>query len=400
MKRDLIKVFIGENLSKATLLAVNLLLISMMSVPEYARFTLLFSVTMLGSQLACAATERLYIVDYENFAPFARQALFASLSLCIVAVLVYLHGAVSLLESAIVSGAMFILSLQQFRRITYQQRQYFGFYVVADLLKSSIWLVGVIALFHIGGQLTAAAALTLLVFASIAGLLCMPKVPREGVTIQKYRLRELFLAIGGNFEVYSYTLLAAVLPYMAVLLVSQSENDALVATYGAAMRFQAVTASVIQVLNVVILPKISTAVSSGQGSNFLRSSHKKIPIMSAAIFIVTLIVSLTMPYVDGGKYPDAPYVFVLLSGCSWMSLISVSSVNYLLARHAYRQILIAMIAGLLVILISSIFLQLYSREYGVAYSALLGYVIIASFILVAARRKSILDMSAGQRAIE
>ncbi|MGS7251613.1 lipopolysaccharide biosynthesis protein [Pseudomonas anuradhapurensis] len=399
MKRDLIKVFIGENLSKAILLAVNLLLISMMSVSEYAQFTLLFSLTMLGTQLACAATERLYIVDHENFAPFARQALFGSLSLCLVAVLVYLHGMVSLLENAIVCGAMLILSLQQFRRITYQQRQYFGFYVVADLLKSTIWLVSVVTLFYIVGQLTAAVALTLLVFASIAGLLCMPKVPPEDLAIRQYRLRDLFSAIAGNFEVYSYTLLAAVLPYMAVLLVSQSENDVLVATYGAAMRFQAVTASVIQVLNVVILPKISTAVSSGQGPKFLKSSHKKIPIMSAIIFLVTLIVSLAMPYVDGGKYPDAPHIFIVLSGCSWMSLISVASVNYLLARHAYRQILIAMIAGLLVIVISSIFLQLYFQKYGIAYAALSGYVVIASFIFVAAKRKSILDVSAEQRAI-
>lgn len=399
MKRDLIKVFIGENLSKAILLTVNLLLISMMSVPEYARFTLLFSLTMLGAQLACAATERLYIVDYENFAPFARQALFASLSLCLIVVLVYLHGVVSLLEGAIVCSAMLILSLQQFRRITYQQRQYFGFYVVADLLKSSIWLVGVMALFYIGDGLTAAVALALLVFASIAGLLCMPKVPGGDLVVRQYRLRDVFLVIAGNFEVYSYTLLAAVLPYMAVLLVSQSENDALVATYGAAMRFQAVTASVIQVLNVVILPKISIAVSSGQGPQFLKLSYKRIPIMSAVIFLVTLIVSLMMPYVDGGKYPDAPYVFMVLSGCSWMSLISVTSVNYLLARHAYRQILIAMIAGLVVIVLSNAFLQLFFQQYGVAYAAFSGYVVIASFILVAARRRSILDVSAEQRAI-
>lgn len=396
MKRDLVKVFIGENLSKVILLIVNVLLISMMTVSEYAKFTLLFSVTMLGSQLACAAIERLYIVDYVEFAPYAKSALFASLAICLVGVLIYIYASVTLIESMVVCGAMIATSLQQFRRIKYQQRQYFGFYAASDLIKSSIWFLGVVSVFYIWGQLTAIIALSVLIIASSVSLISMPRVPVDDFMAPKYNCAKVLRVLTNNLDVYVYTLLAAILPYMAVLLANQTENENLIATYGAAMRFQAITASIIQVFNVVFLPKISTAVAIGQGAVFLRSSLKKMPIMSVVLLMVIIFVSYLIPYVDGGKYPDAVFVYIVLSGCSWMSLISVSSINYLLANHAYRLILVAMVSGLMTLVISSSIFEMYSPKFGIAYASLLGYMVVSSFLLFCALRSSV--QSDSQRA--
>lgn len=390
MKKDLMKVFVGENLSKGLLLLVSLFLIHGMAVGAYAQFTKLFTLIMLGSQLACAAIERLYIADHENFKVYARQALLAAVGICVFFVLLYLWDITAVFERFAVVGCLIALSLFQYRRITYQQSQRFSHYLLADLLRNSCWFVAVICLYFMYGEMSALCAVLLLLGATILGLCVMPKgsCSSQAVSV-KPSAREVLSVVYKNVDVYLYTLVAAVLPYMAVLVAGHSGDSTVTATYGAAMRYQAIIATSIQVMNVVYLPKITADVGCGAGEKFLWSSFRTIPLLSVAVLFVVGAIVLVMPYIDKGRYPDAPLVFSILAGCSWLSMLAVSSVNYLLANKVYRPILVAMVLGMAVIVLFNALFQNLIPVMGIALSSLLGYAVINVLMIMMARKFSL-----------
>jgi hypothetical protein len=108
--------------------------------------------------------------------------------------------------------------------------------------------------------------------------------------------------------------------------------------------------------------------------------------MTIAAVAITVLVAYAIPYVDKGKYPDAPAVFMFFAGCSWLSLISVASINYLLAMQVYRPILITMALGLLLTLISYFVFSMYFPVLGIAMSSLAGYIVINGMLIWCARK--------------
>lgn len=400
MKKQLLKVFFGENLSKGLLLLVSLILINGMSVTAYAQFTKLFTLIMLGSQLACAAVERLYIADHENFRPYAARALWGCMAVCVVAVLGYLWDEITVLERMSVVGGLVFLSLFQYRRIIYQQSQSFSHYLLADILRNSCWLVAVVWFYFAHLEISALLATLLLSGATVVGLCVMPRVePSQQHVNDKPSFMEVLSVMCKNADVYVYTLVAAVLPYMAVLMASHTSDSTLTATYGAAMRYQAIIATCIQVMNVVYLPKISEYVSRGESEQFLRSSLRAIPVLSVFVILVVIAIVLVIPYIDKGRYPDAPLVFSVLAGCSWMSMLAVSSVNYLLATKVYRPILVAMMLGLFAIVVGNFYLQGVFPVLGVALASLFGYMVINLFIIMKARKLSLVRCLSGESKV-
>lgn len=398
MKRELIKVFIGENFSKSLLLIVNLVLISGMSVSQYAQFTLLFSLVLLGSQLVCAATERLYIADYDNFRVYSKQALIGCMGICLIIFIIYLDGISTISEKVTVCIALVILSLYQFRRITYQQRQNYSLYLIADIFKNGGWLISILVLFYLNVEASAEIAILLLVVSAMIGFVFVPKIAHpiiEGGKAPSYQ--DVFRVVLKNSDVYIYTLIGAVLPYIPVLMAARTGQDSIIATYGSAMRYQAIVASFTQVLNVVYLPKLAAQVKNGQALGFLEASYRSIPKMSAGFLLVTVAVFIAIPYVDEGRYPNAPAIFALLAGCSWLSLIAVSSINYLLAKHVYRPILLIMIFGCCLIIIANIILKIYFPVVGIALASLFGYAVINGLLIAKARKIASGEMRSNDR---
>lgn len=128
LKSPVIRVLFGDALAKFFLLVANIFLIQKLDINEYSTFAVLSSAIFLGYQLACAPIERLYIAEHHQY----RGAIVPLLLLFSLAgglaTYTWMVDAPSALWLVLVLGGVVILSLYQFVRIQFQQReQFFGF---------------------------------------------------------------------------------------------------------------------------------------------------------------------------------------------------------------------------------------------------------------------------------
>lgn len=384
MKLEIIKVFIGEVASKGILLVASLMLINLMSIEGYSKFTIIMTLLMLGSQLVCAAVERLYIASHEEFSKHA----WCLVLLCIIIfssiIVFYLWRKASPAEIVLTCLGVFLLSVHQFGRIKFQQKQNFLLYIISDLMKNAGWLIflGLAVLFK--SEITPILAVSLLLVSAAISLIIL--FPAQKGLLRSQSIPSIILVLKQYGSVYIYTGVAAMMPYLPIIIANNHEQEELVATYGAAMRYQAIVAMLVQVFNSVYLPKLAA-----RGRSLAYSYLRETLGLIALIFFVGLlgvaIIFFAIPYIDGGKYPDSQGIFLVFSMCTLSSMVSVTSINYLLINSQYRVILLIMLFGFCSTIVCSEFLSPYFPIYGIALSSLFGFLIINSLVSYQAWKK-------------
>lgn len=383
MRGKVILVLSGDALSKVLLLLVNILLIRVLTVPDYAKFTLIFSVLMLGYQLVCAAIERLYIADFEAFSPHATRLLAVSVMFFGGVLMLYLYSSTTGADLLLFLLGLTILSAYQFERIKFQQQQRFRQFSGVELIKNGGWFFLVLGWGAYSGGATPLSALGSLFVAAGVGLIYMRLVAGRSLPSSKKSGPEnsLLTMLRKSSDVFLYTLLAALMPYLPVFMVNLSGQNDTLATYGAAMRYQGIMGMLVYALNSVYLPTISQASSCDEARSFAFRFYRTLPIAGLTVCMAIIGFSICIPYIDGGRYPMTPYVFVVLAACGFLSLTSIPAVNQLLAQRHYRQILIAISSGIAVNWIAFVVLKGVFPMLGAALASLAGYAVANSIIV-------------------
>jgi O-antigen/teichoic acid export membrane protein len=385
MLKRIITVFLGDGFSKAINIGVSLYLISFLTVDQYAYFTVVFTSIMMSYQVACGLIERLYITDHSNFVIARRSRLLIALPIGGI----FFVYTVAVLESK--AGLVFLAGYSAFicfqiLRIVAQKDENFRRFVILDVLKNSIWAALTAALVFLGAQ-TADYYLMALVFSAWVVVLCVSymacSVSRNELSGMPGRdgIISSFSYLMMRADIVFYSILTGCMPYIALVLASFVGAAETVATYGVAMRYQALFSMVVYAINVVLLPRMASG-SIEEVKHIIGVFYKKIPYALLASILAIGIVWFAMPLLGAGKYSGGQLAFVLFAGCSMCSLVSAPAATYLLALRQYRNMLKSICLGLLAIVIALPIMLVFSEFYGVVLACAFGYLCSAGALIL------------------
>jgi len=341
---------------------------------------------MMAYQVACGLIERLYISDYSNFLVVARRS-YLVIALPIGSIFFFYTAAILEIKAGLVFVAGYSAFIYfQILRIAAQKNENFRKFVILDVLKNSIWAVLTAVLIFIGAQ-TADYYLMALISSAWIVVLCVSYIARSAFrndlsnSPERGGLLNALNYLLRKVDVVLYSILTGCMPYIALVLVSFIAAAETVATYGVAMRYQALFSMVVYAINVVLLPRMASG-DIEEVKHIISVFYKKIPYVFLASVLAIGVVCSLMPFLGAGKYSGGQLAFVLFAGCSLCSLISAPAATYLLARKQYRSMLKSICLGLLSIVISLPVMLVFSEFYGVALACALGYLCSAGALIL------------------
>lgn len=386
-----LRVFLGDGLAKVSLFIANILLVRELSIAEYSAFSILSGAIFLGYQLACSPIERLYIAEHQRFRFVAKPLLVAFSVLAAFFsyfVIAKQHEIVSL---AVVLVGVVLLALYQFFRIQLQQRQWFLLFSVAELLKNILWLALLLLFLYVAFEevYSGIVSVALLILAALVSLLIIS--PFAGLKVEDESRRALSLAgvwrlLGEGKFVFGYSIVAAVHPYIPFALVAHYSGDQVIGSYGAAMRYIGIISMAGAAINVVFLPHMAKMKSTPDALNdFVISFVKRFILFAPALLVFALIVSWLITFVDDGKYPSLPYVFMAFSFLQVISIFSAPFINLLLIHRRSRVVFLIMISGVIASLVSALPLQVFIPDFAPVIGTCLGYMVISALSVISSQ---------------
>jgi len=386
-----IAVTLGADVFAKALLAVaTILAIRFLPVAEYAHYTVLLAVGSVVGQAVTGVLDRFYIVGQrelpaDNLEP-SLAVLYLGLPLLLSQVMWFLpmvgDGAVLVATAFAVS----ICLLQQ-AKVIHQRRLRFASFSMIELSKSAAFLLGlgayvVLAAPRAQGVLLIQ-SLTMIVVA-LPTLILSVRWSQASLAGINALARKL---LGRRYRgLVLFVLLASVFPQTGILITSVALGTEDLAEFGAAHRYYLLLTLVLAATHVVLLPRMAQAKDkAGIMSNL--GEYRRVLLAAVPLVLVSIALSpLIMPWLDDGKYPNAPVVFQILALGALVSMVLSPFVNVLMRWEAYDYVAGVVAFGLLFYLALGVPLANWLGPPGVAMATLAAYAFVDGMFFVRARR--------------
>ncbi len=390
--RPILRIAAGDLVSKGLLVGINLYLIRHLAVDEYSHFTVLLTAVFLGYQLACGPLERLYIAEHDRYRSHLTSLQWVLGGASALGGVLWLWRSIDVADAALIVTGVFLLSAYQVSRIRLQQRMEFTLFSVAEILKNGMWLVTLLLFLAVPLFAPGSSALLALLVGTFVAMALMRFITRARPAPQERRAsgRDVGRVLWDTRYVIAYSLVGAVVPYLPVMMANALGSDALTATYGAAMRYTAILGMAVFAVNTALLPQMATLGRDEQGRQLLMQRLKRNAPWALLLFVAAvLLIWIVIPYVDRGKYPLLPQVFLILAVTPALSLVSTPYINMLLVDGRARAVLAAMSAGLAVNLVAYALLGASTNALAPAWASGLAYltITVATVGCVATKRR-------------
>ncbi|MEO5698786.1 MAG: hypothetical protein ABIQ60_16820 [Burkholderiaceae bacterium] len=390
--RSVLRIAAGDLVSKGLLVGINLYLIRHLAVDEYSHFTVLLTAVFLGYQLACGPLERLYIAEHERYGSHLTSLQWVLSGASALGGVLWLWRTIDAVDAVLIVTGVFLLSAYQVSRIRLQQRMEFTLFSIAEILKNGMWLVTLLLFLAVPLFAPGSAALLALLVGTFLAMALMRFITRArpASEVRRGSGSDVGRVLWDTRHVIAYSLVGAVVPYLPIMMATSLGNDALTATYGAAMRYTAILGMAVFAVNTALLPQLATLGRDEQGRHLLLQRLKRNAPWALLLFIaVVLLIWIVIPYVDRGKYPLLPQVFLILAITPALSLASTPYINMLLVDGRARAVLAAMSAGLAVNLAGYVLLGSSTNPLAPAWASALAYltITVATVLCVTMKRR-------------
>ncbi|WP_166268191.1 hypothetical protein [Marinobacter caseinilyticus] len=381
-------VFFGDGVAKALNLAATLYILKMLNVSDYANFTILFASVMLSYQSVCGVFERFYISDYKNFNDiYFTASLMLGTPVLIIGYSYLNYANYEIVVEFFLIGYIFFFLFQSLR-IFYQKAEFFKSFVITDFIRNIVWLSFLLVFWLLNLNLSfnlvalsfVASAAISVIFIFLFG---MKNINVPKIYISPSLIKQSLFYLKDRNELFLYALAAGFFPYIPVVASMLLSSENVVASYGAAMRFQAIFSMCIYSLHVVFLPRI-VGLNSKEAIALLKSFYRKLPYLIIGMFVVAFIVINLIDILDLDKFQGLKTCFLFFAGCSILSMSSTPAASYLLSNKKYRVLFSAMGLGLLVVIILVPLMLMVSEFYGILGALLIAYLAICVFLLIGA----------------
>jgi O-antigen/teichoic acid export membrane protein len=171
--------------------------------------------------------------------------------------------------------------------------------------------------------------------------------PREEADVTYWSIARQLANKAGAW-ILAYWSLVAATGQAPMLLVAQFGNPLQLAALGSAMRYYGIALSVVVAVNVVVLPHLSRANTHEDTFQRIGESGRLLLLAGGIVAVGAALGYWIIPFIDSGKYPQAPTLFVLLCTGLFPGIIMAPVSSALLRLGRTSDMVIAMGAGLIV----------------------------------------------------
>lgn len=381
--RPFLQIAAGDIASKALLVGINLYLIRLLAIDEYSHFTMLLNAVFVGYQLACGPLERLYIAEHERFSANLTSLGWVLSTISASVGILWLWQYIVLTDALLIFGGVLVLSVYQMQRIRMQQRMLFAIFSFAEVVKNSLWLLLLLVFLGTTQIPPAESSLSALLVGTLVAVVALkafgPAHSKDGLKGSSGMGRVLWDAR----YVVAYSAIGAVVPYLPVIMATTAGSDVITATYGAAMRYQAILGMAVFAFNTVLLPQMAALGRAQQARDRLLKQLRRSAPWALLIFVLAVAsIWSVIPYVDNGKYPLLPTAFLILAVTPALSLVAAPYVNMLLVDGRARVVLACMLVGLAVNWAGYLLLGGSRNPLGPAVASALAYLTITTTLIL------------------
>ncbi len=330
-------------LAKVVLGLVSLALIRFMPVEQFAAFTLAVSVATLAAQTLSGGFNRIYVVGYETLSLAGRADAFLGFQLALVAVVVVAGSAAAPALDGLYPAAVALalgIVLSEFAKTYYQRELRFGRYSAIEVGRAAGQALGVGLLIAVYRDSLAAApviwiqaaALAMAFVATLASVVRWRSVFDPAAVARIART----VLLGPYGYLLAYFAVLAAFSQIDVLMVKALASEHTLATYGSALRYYGLLSLALGAVHAVLLPAIQRAATAEDLRRLYREHFRLVLLFAPAVALAAWLAGWVLPWVDGGRYPDAVTAFRVLSASAVVSFAFSPHVNLLLKRGRFR----------------------------------------------------------------
>lgn len=393
MHKSIATVFSINLLSKGFLALSSFAIIHFMPVNQYAVYTLSLAITSLLTGTLATIFNPIYIVGYMRFyignnsAPYLGAQLIAVLA---TATLIYPF---SKLE-----GSIFIILVllalvnccSDFLKTIYQQLLRFDRFAQIELSKSLFIVITLLCLITIY-QERIHAWHTLLIQAAAVVVVVLPLLVKLDIFCDIHRI-----GIGLNIckkiilseyrYLFGYFFVESIFGQLAVLMLKILNKEHELATYGSAFRYHSFLVFISSgAVQAVLLPTIQRVVSKAEMNQIFTKHLTLIFAYVPLIFVGAIAAQWIIPWIDGGKYPNAVRVFQILTASSIFLFAFNPYVNVILRFEKFIFLFVLICTIVIVKLFLSIVLIPSFGSIGAAWLTFIGHFVLNVSIFIYAK---------------
>jgi O-antigen/teichoic acid export membrane protein len=299
---------------------VTLVTIRMMTQEQYAAYTLAVAIVSVLTGTMVSAFNRIFIVGYSHFRIGENLGAFFAVQMLLLLVVGVLISPLMQQTNSLYALAILValaLCTSEFVRTYYQRILAFDRFSQVALAKSMFFFIAVLGLVAIyNTQIQASHVLLAQVGTTL--VVSVPLILRRRMLKGWSKLRPALqmgkAVMAGSYRyLFGYLLILAFFSQIDVFMLKLLSTDYNLAAYGSAFRYYGFLLIGLDAVKAVYLPLIQRAESKSEIVKIFRQ-HRFLMSGVSLVALVGLFASgLVIPWMDGGKYPDAVVVFRILA---------------------------------------------------------------------------------------
>jgi len=344
------QVFSYNLIAKAVGAISALAIIRYMSPSQYADYTMIMAIAAVLSGIIVSLFNRIFIVGYQKIKIYEYKGAFLSTQILSIFFLWLLIFFFFKEEYSVVILSLilaFALCIHEFLRTDYQQALRFNRFSQVLLIKSlilSLSILGLVGFF--GSKIQAWHALAAQILAAFA--ISIPLIIKRKLFHGLFYLNKSVhlsrYVLSGHYRyLIGYSIVLAFFGRLDIFMLRSLSEAHDLSTYGSAFRYYSFLLMALESVKSVYLPVIQNT-SSVAGMNTIFKKHQKYVVLSIPVILIGCFVSQwIIPWVDKGRYPDAPTVFLILSISAFMSFAFSPHVTVIMKLEKFLFLFLLMV---------------------------------------------------------
>lgn len=344
--KTVLQVFSFDVVSKIILGVLGIALIRYMPRNEYADYTFALSLVAFVTQSLVSTFNRIYILSTPQ--PDMQHAEWSSIGLQLLLVAGLAVVGLPLLAS--LGGlywAIVILvaasCVSEFAKTYYQRDLKFLKFSLIELYRSLLFLGCALTLIYFCESGVTADAIVAVQAASLLAIswwaLGKRLVEWKAASFSKIARFGGGLVKGEYASLFAYFFVLGIFTQTDVFMLKILGIDAMIATYGSALRYYGILSLALGSVHAVLLPMIQKSSSHQELQNLL-AKHKQIVMAFVVVAaFAAWVAEWVIPWIDAGKYPEAVAAFRILCVSAVISFAFSPHVNLVMRFERFKFLL-------------------------------------------------------------
>lgn len=375
--KTIINILIFDIFSKLFVSIISIYLIRILTVEEYAKYTIVLTYATLLFQVVYGVIQRKFI--FEVTKADENEKLIEWIYMYIIVNIIYSMFLSFYVQDNIIIIQIFLFSFFLFvyssLRLSFQKSINFKHYNIAEFFKGFIFFLLSLILIYLNIEKSYFYVYTQVLALFIVSVYLIKKIDFKFI-IERSRIKKYFKFTNyknSDYILFVYILTNSIITQLGIILAHYLYDDYFLASYGANYRYYFLIGLIANAILTFVLPTINKI----NNFDMMFLFYKKIFIYSLVLFPIFLITYLysneLLFIIDKGRYEKGYNIFKILLVSSYISLIFTPFVGVILKIKKYKYLLFNSLVGLILFLFISFYFNSIIGNTSVAYAHLISY---------------------------